>query len=186
MKISVYLYSLVLILFLSGCFSFPKEYNRITTVDPISEVRDSLIVFEEYLLRLPQKKNGGRSFFINSQGTIVLNEHYIGRWQTISKQLIFDWPNNLVEPFNKTEIERLVLLLTFLDRNNIEGGYSHNSKNTFIFPYMHNKYFRNITQANDERIILLSENLNQYILFGNDILDEQDGLLLLAPKNLHK
>jgi len=97
-------YYIIIMLFFSGCFDFPEEYNNLVFHNSACEVRDSLQVFEPYLKRLPAEENRARNFYISVHGYLIINSRTVGNWQTIYERKSFK--SKLKEPIFTVEEKR--------------------------------------------------------------------------------
>ena len=153
-----------------GC----KRFDRIAFNDNIGAVKDSMFVMMKFMDVLEQQDDFPIYIYSRTDSTLFLNSQDIGNYLNIFADTL-KVMNNV--PYNIRI--RFMKLIIFLEKNDIYWCGWDNIVGTWIFGY-------NRTETRDydyDRLILCNMNAAIYknMLEENNIIDEQEGLVLLKP-----
>lgn len=163
-------------LFYSCIHKDPPGYNEIVFFDSTKSVFDSLVIMESFLNKIPKAKV--INFFIDNHGKLVINNNSIGIWNKIKTDTSFIYNVDELKKFDNLDKLRLISLMSFLIRNEINGVYFYKQLNLFIFMYMESySYYK----EHDSRSIVIKQRFSERFYRIYKVIDEKDGLVLVAP-----
>ena len=168
----------VLLILTQACLNtnFPG-YKEIVFFDSVEQVADSIVMIEGLLIKLPN--SDVVNCYINNEDEFIINNSSIGLMSNLKSDMSLVLNNSFLIEMSNNEKLRFFNLLSFLQKNDITGAYYNKRWNLFMFLYK-DQEFKYI--EHDFRNIVLKSNMNKKSLDSFKVLDEKEGLILLAPK----
>lgn len=148
-----------------------SKRNSIVFRDPISAVRDSIKVMNQYMSRLP--KEPVNNVFFDREDFVYVNNKKLGKIEAT------DFLKNVRHEtdFSEKDASRFMVLAAFLKNNYLDGCFVHLTHQACTYIYRRT----NENNWNDLRNIVLSSDLPKKISQTEyELLDTKDGLCLLA------